>query len=101
MLRGTNEKFPTINLSIISTQEFKDSPLHKGYNVKTEQLDSNEYDVCIDISVLLRDKIADLPISLNSKVYYVVRSSHHSKKVRLIYCAENIEYSPLVEKTAQ
>lgn len=98
-LRGTNETFPTINLSIISNPMFKDSPLHCGHRVKLKQQESGEFDICIDISVLFRDKIADLPISINSNTYYVIRSSHYSKAARKIYSAENISYSPLVEKT--
>ena len=40
-----------------------------------------------------------MPISLQSKTYYICRSSHYSKQARNIYCAENINYLPLVTKT--
>lgn len=100
LLKGANISLPEINLTIISTTEFADSPLHLDKEVKTLQRESCEYDLCIDISVLLRDKIANLPISINSETYYVIRSSHYSKDARRIYSAENIEYSPLVEKTS-
>lgn len=98
-LRGSNEKFPSIELTIISNQHFVDSPLHLGNRVRVDQKCSIEFDICIDTSILLRDKIADLPIEINSKTFYVVRSSHYSKAIRTIYSAENIEYEPLVKKT--
>lgn len=98
-LKGSNEKLPDIELTIISTPEFSKSPLHKSNRPKLSQQDSNNYDLCIDISMLLRDKIADLPISILANTYYVIRSSHYSQDVRTIYSAENIEYKPLVIKT--
>lgn len=100
LLKGDSFTLPDINLTIISTPEFADSPLHLDNKVKTQQRESCEYDLCIDVSVLLRDKIANLPISINSETYYIIRSSHYSKAARRIYSAENIEYSPLVEKTS-
>lgn len=99
-LKGTKERaLPDINLTIISTSEFCNSPLHKSNRPQLKQQNTNNYDLCIDISMLLRDKIADLPISILAKTYYVIRSSHYSQDVRTIYSAENIEYKPLVIKT--
>lgn len=98
-LKGSNEKLPDIELTTISTPEFCNSPLHKTNHPKLNQQDLNNYDLCIDISMLLRDKIADFPISILANTYYVIRSSHYSQDVRTIYSAENIEYEPLVIKT--
>ena len=100
ILKGTKEKLlPEVDLTVISTPEFICSPLHKTTRPKCNQQDSTNYDICIDISMLLRDKIANFPISIKADTYYVIRSSHYSKDIRTIYSAENIEYAPLVKKT--
>ena len=98
-LKGTKEKLPQIDLTVFSTPEFIGSPLHKTTKPKSNQQDSSNYDICIDISILLRDKIANFPISIKAVSYYVIRSSHYSQDIRTIYSAENIAYAPLVEKT--
>lgn len=98
-LKGSYEELPRVELTIISTPEFISSPLHKTTHPKSNQQDSGSYDICIDISMLLRDKIANFPISIKSNTYYVIRSSHYSHDFRTICSAENIEYAPLVEKT--
>lgn len=98
-LKGTKEVLPQVDLTVISTPEFKDSPLHKTSRPKCDQQDLSNYDICIDISMLLRDKISNFPISIKANSYYIIRSSHYSQDIRTIYSAENIEYAPLVEKT--
>lgn len=98
-LKGTSEELPTIKLSVISTPEFGKSPLHDTVQPKLNQNDSSNYDLCIDISVLLRDKIAHYPISIKANTYYVIRSSHYCQDVRKVYSAKSIEYAPLVIKT--
>ena len=98
-LKGTNEELPSINLSVISTSEFVKSPLHGSVQPNLNQNDSSNYDLCIDISVLLRDKIAYYPISIKANTYYVIRSSHYCQDVRKVYSANSIEYAPLVLKT--
>lgn len=98
-LKGSKEEFPQVDLTVVSTPEFIGSPLHKSTHPKCRQQDSSNYDICIDISMLLRDKIAEFPISIKADTYYVIRSSHYAKDIRTIYSAENIEYAPLVEKT--
>lgn len=96
-LDGSKEKLPKINLSIVSTDEFKDSPLHLGRATNT-LVPSNDFDLCLDISMLLRDNIDALPLNVKTETIYIIRSSHYKKKQRTICSASNIIYPPLVEK---
>lgn len=96
-LTGSNKILPVINLTVVSSSEFSKSPLHNSEKTKLNQQDSRNYDLCIDISMLLRDKIATLPITIQAKTYYIIRSSHYSHEIRTLYSAENIEYLPLVK----
>lgn len=100
-LRGISERLPKINLTIFSTDEFCHSTLHGNVTPKLIQENNSDYDVCIDISMLVRSKIDARNIALKSNTYYVIRSSHHSQGVRTIYSENNIEYQPLVDKTSR
>ena len=96
-LAGCEESFPTINLCIVSTEEFKNSPLHLGYTVSTNMPETH-FDLCMDISILLRDNIDALPLNVDADTVYLIRSSHYRKRERMVYTAENIQYPPLVQK---
>lgn len=96
MLSGTEFHLPRIDLSVISTDEFKNSPLHNG-NIPVNEA-KGSFDLCIDISMLLRDNIDALPLTANAKTIYIVRSSHFTKKHRTVCTANGIEYPPLVSK---
>lgn len=98
-LKGEKKELPEINLTIISNKEFADSPLHGANRPLLKERKNHEYDLCIDISMLLRDKIDCYPIESKSKTYYVVRSAHYQKVQKKILISENIEYLPLVSKT--
>ena len=96
-LAGCEESFPPINLCIVSTEEFKKSPLHLGHTVSTNMPETH-FDLCLDISILLRDNIDALPLNVDAGTVYVIRSSHYRKRERMVYTAENIQYPPLVQK---
>lgn len=96
-LAGCEESFPPINLCIVSTEEFKNSPLHLGYTVSTNMPETH-FDLCMDISILLRDNIDALPLNVDADTVYLIRSSHYRKRERMVYTAENIQYPPLVQK---
>lgn len=96
-LAGYEESFPPINLCIVSTEEFKNSPLHLGYAVSTNMPETH-FDLCMDISILLRDNIDALPLNVDAGTVYLIRSSHYRKRERMVYTAENIQYPPLVQK---
>lgn len=96
---GSNVNLPQISLTIVSTKEFADSKLHMGNAVETSVPDK-DFDLCIDISMLLRDNIDALPLNVKANAVYIIRSSHYKKKERTICSAENIIYPPFVKKNA-
>lgn len=99
-LADENIKFPNVSLDIVSTKEFKDSPLHEGGRVLLN-IPTKKYDLCIDISMLLRDKIDALPNTADADAYFLVRTSHYCKNDRQICSARSIIYQPLVEKNSR
>lgn len=96
-LEGSYTRLPTIDLKIVSTKEFNTSPLHLDYNV-TESIPDGQFDLCIDVSVLMRDGIANHNTGIDTRTLYVVRSSHYKKQSRTVCSAESIKYQPLVVK---
>lgn len=86
---GSNMKLPPIELTVVSTKEFADSKLHMKNAVETSVPDE-DFDFCIDISMLLRDNIDALPLKVKANAVYIIRSSHYKKKERTICSAENI-----------
>lgn len=96
-LAGTSENLPEIHLTIVSSREFKQSPLHLNHRV-LEVLPNIHFELCLDISLLLRDSIDALPLNCDADTIYIIRSSHYKKKERIICAAENIQYPPLVNK---
>jgi ATP-dependent DNA helicase recQ len=96
-LSGKSNPLPKINLSVVSTAEFADSPLHLEQKVNLE-IPHRHFDVCVDISMLLRDNIDALPLNIKADAVYIVRSSHYQKRHRTICSAESIQYPPLVVK---
>lgn len=100
-LKGTSKRLPKINLTVISTDEFCRSTLHGDITPELTQENNSNYDVCLDISMLVRGKVDARKIELKSETYYIIRSSHYSQGVRTIYSANNIEYQPLVNKTSR
>lgn len=96
-LDGSKEKLPNINLTIVSTEEFSSSPLHLANVVKTSIPDSH-FDLCMDISMLLRDNVDAMPLAVDAETIYIIRSSHYKKKERTICSADNIVYPEFVKK---
>lgn len=88
---GSNMKLPSIELTVVSTKEFADSKLHMKNAIETSVPDE-DFDFCIDISMLLRDNIDALPLKVKANAVYIIRSSHYKKKERTICSAENIIY---------
>lgn len=98
-LDGSNKKLPKIKLSIVSSKEFIDSKLHLDKTIETA-IPVRNFDVCIDVSMLLRDNIDALPLNVKANTVYIIRSSHYQKRERTICSAENIKYLPFVTKDA-
>lgn len=96
-LDGSEDTLPDIDLTIVSSEEFVDSPLHQHNSVLTSIPDM-KYDLCIDVAMLLRDNIDAIPLNVKAETVYIVRSSHYKKRERTICSAENIVYPPFVHK---
>ena len=96
-LANSPAELPEIHLTIVSSDEFKNSPLHLQQKTVCD-IPSSTYDLCIDISMLLRDNIDALPLAVSAKAFYLIRSSHYQKRERTICSAETIQYPALVIK---
>lgn len=98
-LAGKEQNFPTIDLQILSTEEFANSKLHK---TKPELIDKfrseKEFDLIIDISVLQRRGILKTEIPFDSKNKTIIRSSHYVNSERKIYTSDFIDYQPITNK---
>lgn len=97
VLDGTNARLPHINLSIFSTEQFANSPLHLGQPVVTSA-PATYFDLCMDVSMLLHNNTDTLPLHVNAKAVYIIRSAKSQKRERIVCSARNIAYSPLVTK---
>ncbi len=98
-LAGIPQMLPKINLNIVSTKEFISSPLHMEQKVMMK-FPKQHFDLCMDISMLLRCNIDLLPLTgiIDASTFYIIRSSHYKKGERTICVANNIQYPPLVNK---
>jgi hypothetical protein len=103
----SNLKFPEIQLEIISQPEFTASPLHLGIQTATAttyQQKITEYDMVIDVSVLLHPNIENLQFSefkCKNDCYFNIRSAVNKRSERYIYTSDTIEYKSLVSKDGQ
>lgn len=100
-------KFPKVNLEIICSQEYLDSPLHletEPVSSATNQQKSKVYDLVIDMSM---DKLEDnkkasfSEFKCKNHCYFNIRSAKSKRSNRHIYTSDNIEYKPLVTKDLQ
>ena len=100
-------KFPKVNLEIIGSQEYINSPLH--FNVKpvvnvTAQQKNKEYDMVIDVAMLQTTENETLSFSefkCKNHCYFNIRSAKTRRNNRHIYTSDTIEYKPLVTKDLQ
>jgi superfamily II DNA helicase RecQ len=99
--------FPDVHLTIISPQEFIDSPLHldtrvykQGENFKAAGL----YDMVIDISNLKSkaiDKNTFSKFNSRNKCYFNIQSAAKIRSARTIYTTDLVQYRSIVNKDAQ
>ena len=101
----TGMKFPTVDLTIVSTKEFSNSPLHLNQQVFVDGYHSNiEYDMVIDFAMLRRSGLEKIDFSeyrCKKKCYFNVRSAHYHKNERQIYTSGRIQYKPISIANAQ
>lgn len=98
-LSGRPFTVPKIELSVVTTREFVHSKLHLNHRVTTTA-PTEYFDLAIDISMLMRDKIEAPDEEYNANTQYVIRSSHYQQHDRLVVAAENIRYPAFVKKSA-
>ena len=98
-------RFPEIDLTIVSTKEFADSPLHLGNRVIANEYHTNtEFDMVIDFAILRRaglEKINFTEYKCKNKCYFNIRSAHYHRNERQIYTTNRITYKPLVTSDSQ
>lgn len=101
----SNLKFPKVELTIVSTKEFCDSPLHNNHLVLVDEYHSNtEYDMVVDFAMLRRsgvEKIDFTDYKCKNKCYFNVRSSHYHRNERQIYTSDRILYKPITIQNNQ
>ena len=100
-------KFPQVNLEIIGSHEYLNSPLHlntKPVVSATSQQKSNVYDLVIDISMAKIEDSKEASFSefqCKNHCYFNIRSSKFKRSNRHIYTSDTIEYKPIVSKDLQ
>lgn len=100
-------KFPQVNLDIIGSQEYLNSPLHlntKPFASATSQQKSKVYDLVIDISMAKIEDSKEASFSefqCKNHCYFNIHSSKFKRSNRHIYTSDTIEYKPIVSKDLQ
>ena len=100
-------KFPKVNLAIIGSEEYLDSPLHlqsKPVSNATNQQKNKVYDLVIDISMAILENNKEASFSefrCKNHCYFNIRSAKATRTRRHIYTTDSIEYKPLVTKDTQ
>ena len=106
--------FPKIQLDIISSPAFIDSPLHSANckdDIVVNVIESIEkanlikqYDIVMDIAVMRRSGLEEKSFSsfkCPEKCYFFIRSSNYLRSERHIYTSDSIIYQPLVDRNPQ
>ena len=98
-------RFPEVDLTIVSTEEFANSDLHLGKKTLSMGYTTNEeFDMVIDCAVLRRaglERIDFTRYKCKNKSYFNIRSAHYHRNERQIYTSEKINYKPLVLANSQ
>lgn len=100
-------KFPQVNLEIIGSQVYLNSPLHlntKPVDSATSQQKSKVYDLVIDNSMaIIEDKKEPTFSKFKCKnhCYFNIRSAKTRRNQRHIYTSDTIQYKPLVTRDTQ
>ena len=99
--------FPQVNLEIIGSQEYLNSPLHlntKPVASATSQQKSKVYDLVIDISMAKIEDSKEASFSefrCKNHCYFNIRSAKFKRSNRHIYTSDTIEYKPIASKDLQ
>ena len=107
--------FPNIQLDVISSPAFVDSPLHiAGSDDGSIQINvingiekanhAKQYDVVFDVALMRRSGLEDRSFSsfkCSEKCYFFIRSANYLHSERHIYTSDSITYQPLVNRDPQ
>lgn len=102
-----NQKFPKVNLTVISKTEYATSPLHLDANVITYVSDdcrSKEYDMVIDFAIgqfCDGKKVQFSEFKARNNCYFNVRTSEEVYSSRYVYTTDRIIYKPLTHRDEQ
>lgn len=98
-LAGKKKSLPTVNLQVLSTEEFAISKLHDTKPELINNFNSDkEFDLIIDISILQRRGIIKTDIPFKGKHKAIIRSSHFVNSERKLYTSDFIDYKPITIK---
>lgn len=98
-------KFPLVNLEIIGTIDYINSPLHldsKPVITATVNQRNKIYDLVIDIATTQFENDQKFSeFSCKNDCYFNIRSARSKRNNRHIYTTDTIEYKPIVAKDTQ
>lgn len=101
----SNLKFPEVDLTIVSTEEFANSALHLNKTTQSVGYISNvEFDMVIDCAILRRAGLEKIDFSqyrCKNKCYFNIRSAHYHRNDRQIYTSDRITYKPIAVTNTQ
>lgn len=96
-------RMPKIDLVVIGSERWADSPLHLGADVRTEADDAlraRKYDLVIDVSTLSpidEQALGFSEFKARNDCYFVIGSTDSIRASRRIYTSDTITYLPLGE----
>ncbi|KOY51935.1 Helicase domain-containing protein [Polaribacter dokdonensis DSW-5] len=93
-------KVPKINLTVFTSEEFKNSPLHFGKEHSLiESCNSKQYDLVIDVASLSKSNTIDYKTVLNSNNVIEIRNCHFKNKntINQVISAKSITYIDFVK----
>lgn len=108
-------RFPRVHLDVVTTKEFKSSPLHKNdledgsltvrlYDNESKVNGTKIYDIVVDIAAMRRSGVENKSFSkfkCAGKGYFYIRSTNYIRSERHIYTSDCITYKPIVSKDQQ
>lgn len=101
MLTEDGFSLPNIELTVIRTDEYKNSPVKEDFYMGVEEAkqSTDKFDALIDVSMLRRDTIMDEDIlNFNASVSCVIRSSKNSSYSGRVETDDHLKYRPLVKR---
>ncbi|WP_337493119.1 DEAD/DEAH box helicase [Slackia isoflavoniconvertens] len=96
-------RMPKVDLTVVGSERWADSPLHLGADVRTEAdeaLKVRKYDLVIDVSTSAAIDEQSLGFSefkARNDCYFVIGSTDSIRASRRIYTSDTIMYTPLGE----